>query len=290
MVKLNLVTVVGDFHINLTLVQMLKHYEPMVDTICINYYSTAKLTRIRSEEIQEFYKYLVDFGLDTSKIAILSRSGKKFDWDEVTTFYNKTTELDLDAYWLIADCDEFHYWPVAPRDIAEECKQKGYTFVTGGFLDRLGKDGSFPEIEGPGTNLDPLFPKVGFFRYPLSGACPNKVVMVKGGQKVVSGQHYALFPDKSTSWGTKHPLRYPVEDCFVQVHHFKWDSTILLRLDEVVKSKCSYFEEYDRMRRSIRDGKLDISKKEFCFEEFDPTLGYDSYRHWFKVRNLIIKV
>ena len=33
-------------------------------------------------------------------------------------------------------------------------------------------------------------PEAGFFRYPLSYACPNKVTLMKGKVKVSNGQHY----------------------------------------------------------------------------------------------------
>ena len=38
-----------------------------------------------------------------------------------------------------------------------------------------------------------------------------------------------------------HPLRYPVGrgEGFIQVHHFKWDSTVLERLKEVSETKKS---------------------------------------------------
>ena len=43
-------------------------------------------------------------------------------------------------------------------------------------------------------------------------------------------QHFVDFGNGETSWGKSHPLRYPVEKNFTQVHHFKWDYTVLQRL------------------------------------------------------------
>lgn len=289
--KLNLVTVVGDFHKNLTLVQMLKHYRDIVDEIYINFYVTKSNGISSYKYCEEFINYLKEAGVYQDNIKFITYCGGKYDWDQVTNLYNETTALDPKAYWIIADCDELQVWPESPRDIAKECEERGFTFVTGGFLDRIGEGGQFTEISSYDDNLDDLFPLVGFFRYPISGACPNKVVMVKGGQKVCSGQHYAIFPDGSNSWGSSHPLRYPVDECFVQVHHFKWDSTILKRLDSTSKSGCKYSDEYARMREHIGDSQhIDIKNNSYYIERFEPELGYESYRHWNKIRNIIIKV
>lgn len=283
--KVNLVTVVGDFHKNHTLVQMIKHYLPMVDSIYINFYYTDNSSILLEE-------YLFQNGIDLEKhnIFIINLAGKKYDWDRVTDFYNDTTALGKEnEWWIISDCDELQYWPVSPKEVAWECDQKGYTFVTGGFLDRIGKNGTFPTINSQ-SDLDVEFPLIGFFRYPMSGACPNKVVMVKTGQQVCSGQHYAIFPDGSSSWGTKHRLRYPVEDCFVQVHHFKWDSTIVERLKETYESGCSFCKEYEKMYNSILDNRINVENKRFYIENYSPELGYDSYRHWNRVKNIVISI
>ena len=52
--------------------------------------------------------------------------------------------------------------------------------------------------------------------------------------------------------GWNHPKRYPIEKGFIQVHHFKWDSTILERLKEVSETKedYSYWKEYRKMYRN----------------------------------------
>ena len=68
------------------------------------------------------------------------------------------------------------------------------------------------------------------------GICPNKVTLMKGKVQVSNGQHYVEFEDGTTSWGSEHPKRYPIEKNFTQVHHFKWDSSVFDRLQEVGKS------------------------------------------------------
>lgn len=284
MPKLNLVTVIGDFHFPLTAVQMLKHYKPMVDKIVINYYVTKESGMDAYESARKFQEYLKENGVEPNDFIV--SVGKKYDWDRVTDLYNATTRYSKD-WWLIADCDEFQIWPKDPKEIIQDCEKNGYTFITGGFLDRIGEDGKLEEIPGPDVDLNGLFPIVGYFRNYLSGACPNKVVAVKGGQEVTSGQHYAKFPDGTNSWGTEHPKRYPVDRCFVQVHHFKWDSSILNRLQETADSGCSYASEFDLMRESLEKG-VNLKEPRFRFERYSPELGYYSYKNWNEVTKEII--
>lgn len=292
MPKVRLVTVVGDFHKDLTLIQMLKHYEKWVDEEIIIHYVTGDKSQAEvAQESIEFSLYLTENGIENA--AVHTVQGPKYDWDKVTEFYNSITCNPLnnpDDWWIISDCDEFQVWKDDPRIFIEEARDLNCTFITGGFLDRIGEHGTFPEIEGPESDLDELFPLVGFFRYPMSKACPNKVVAVKSGQKVCSGQHYAVFPDGTNSWGSHHPLRYPVEKCFVQVHHFKWDKSILERLKETAESGCKYSDEYARMRENIKDGKIDILNPEFRIERYNPDKEYYSYRHWNQLRKQIISI
>ena len=136
-------------------------------------------------------------------------------------------------------------------------------------------------------------PNAGFFRYPLSRAEANKVTLLKGKHNVVPGQHFIQFDDGSTSWGKSHPLRYPVEKNFTQVHHFKWDYSVLQRLKEVSKSTAneSFAQEYAQMLSAIEylDYKLDLNNREFMFERIDKP-NYNHYRKWNSLREKILNI
>lgn len=279
--RLNLITVVGDFHFPLTLKWMLKHYSKLtrLDEIHIVYYETLG----DPAKYQEFIEIVKEF-----KPVIHKVSGKKYDWDKVTEFYNKFTEGP--DWWIVADCDEIQYWIVDPREAVQECINFGKTFVAGGFLDRIGEYGSFPEITSSDDDLDKLFPLVGHFRYLMSGACPNKVVLKYGDQKISSGQHYAVFEDGTNSWGGNHPQC--CSGIAVQVHHFKWDSSVLQRLKETGDSRCNYSDEFYKMFQAIVFNKfrIPIEKPKFMIERFNPSLGYHSYSRWNEVFREIQKV
>src|SRR6056300_617054 len=178
-----------------------------------------------------------------------------FNWDKVTEIYNETISLKSDEWWI-------------------------------------GEDGNFPKITKE-SNVWEEMPNAGFFRYPLSFAEPNKATLLKGTQRVVSGQHFIQFDDGTTSWGTEHPLCYPIEKNFTQVHHFKWDYSVLQRLKEVSSSKLheAFSHEYKMMLDSIkeRDYKLDLNNREFMFERVEKPI-YTNYRKWKPLTKKILKI
>ena len=130
----------------------------------------------------------------------------------------------------------------------------------------------------------------------MSGACPNKVTLMKGYVDVTPGQHYVQFANGTNSWGDKHPDRMPIEECFTQVHHFKWDSSVLKRLLEVAETKTdfSFHKEYNKMYRAIArsNWKIDIKNKDYFVEKLKnfSYIDYKDYPHWDKLRSLIVKI
>ena len=161
-------------------------------------------------------------------------------------------------------------------------------------MDRIGIDGTFPKVTRD-TDIHKAFPLAGFFRYPMSGACPNKVTLMKGSVEISSGQHYVQFAD-GTSWGSKHPLRMPVEECFTQVHHFKWDSTCIDRIKRVadVKKDYAYSDEYRVMYEAIKksDWKIDVENLKYLVEELKEFsyIDYNDYIHWNTLRDKIVTI
>jgi len=277
---LNLVTVVGEnTHI---LPHMLKHYENKVDKVYVGVYRQSENDNIL-EEIEEL-------GIDPFMVF----TDSKYNWNRVTDIYNSIKGTRPSDWWIVSDDDELQTYPYPLEDIVEQCERRGYEFVTGGFLDRIGKDGTFPKVTRE-TDLHKAFPLGGFFRYPMSGACPNKATLMKGSMRVTSGQHYVQFAD-NTSWGAKHPKRMPIEEVFTQVHHFKWDSTCIDRIKKVadVNKQYAYSEEYLKMYNAIKDSgwKIDINNPEYLVEELKEFsyINYNEYTNWNKLRDKIVKI
>jgi len=283
MQKLNLVTVVG--HNTTMLPHMLNHYKDIVDNIYVVVYRQHTLDGILED--------VINLGIKPYKVV----TEPKFNWERVTELYNEVKQTKPNEWWVVSDDDEFHIYPKPIREMIDGCEENGWEFITGGFLDRIGERGEFPLVEKD-TNIWEKFPLAGFFRYPMSGACPNKVCVMKGSVDVTPGQHYVDFGDGTNSWGKdniNHPKRYPLKrgEGFIQVHHFKWDSTVLERLKEVSETKKDYtfWQEYLKMYKGIESNgwKIDIDNDEFKLQHMIRKI-HSEYSEWQKLMKKIVKI
>lgn len=280
-----LVTVAGSR--SNTIAHQLKHYASLTSGAFIVIYQHEKSSLQTCDEIRDIAK---QFGAEIYAV----RTHRPYDWEQVTRLYNEVKNQFPESWWLVADDDELQVYWDEPQNLIRECDSNGWKYVTGGFVDRIGKDGSFPKIE-PDSNLWELFPVAGFFRHPLSRACPNKVTLCKGSIEVTNGQHYVRINgrDEYGPMGWRHPWRYPVYKEFVQVHHFKWDETAIERIRAVaeVNQTYSFSDEYRKMYEAIRDRnfRIDIENPLYCCQEMK-TNDYWEYRFWKKLTNLILHV
>lgn len=278
---LNLVTVVGsNTHL---LPHMLKYYEDKVDKMYVCVYKQG--------EDDNIVQQVNELGIEPFMVF----TEPKYNWDRVTEIYNTVKETKPDDWWLIADDDEFHAYPYGIEEIIKDCEKNKYTFVTGGFLDRIGENGTFPEVHKD-TDILKAFPYAGYFRYPMSGACPNKVTLTKGSQKITSGQHYAYFDEQTNSWGRHHPKRMPIQKVFTQVHHFKWDSSCIQRVKDVseTKEEYTYWWEYKKLYDAIKENKfkIDVNKPEYKIVKMknNSYIDYNDYPHWNMLTEYIIRI
>jgi len=279
---MNLVTVCG--HNTTMLYHMLRHYEPIVKHFYVNIYAHHKDDPV----IEEANSICEELGIKPYKIWI----EEKFNWNRVTEIYNEVTSTKPDEWWIVSDDDELQVYSKPIQDIIDECEENGWEFVRGGFLDRIGEGGDFPKINND-SNVWEEMPNAGFFRYPLSLAEANKVTLLKGKHNVVPGQHFLQFDNGDTSWGDYHPLCYPTEKNFTQVHQFKWDYSVLQRLKEVSNSTAveSFAQEYKVMLEAIvdRDYKLNLNEREFMFERVESP-NYNQYRKWKSLTKKILNI
>ena len=279
--KIRLVTVTGS-RVE-TLWHMLNHYKDLVDEMYVVVYEWEG-----SSTYNEVLKITKQF----EKAKIVERVTKeKFNWEYVTQLYNETKMLFPNDWWIVSDDDEFHIYSKPLNQIISDCERNGWELVRGGFIDRIGQTGNFPKINKK-ENIFEQFPVAGFFRYPMSGACPNKVCIMKGYIEITPGQHYAKI-DGQTTWrwqGWNHPLIAPVTDYNVQVHHFKWDSTCVERIKQVadIKKDYSFSDEYLKMYQSLRSNnfEVDVTNEEYMFEY----VGDVDYKQWDKLFKKIISI
>lgn len=265
----------------------IKHYEKMVDKIEFVIYET--------ELYPSLYGQVSKIIKDYENVSIVhSERHRIFDWERVTENYNKVKSLNKNDWYVIADIDEFHLYNTKHLStIIDDCENNGWILVRGGFLDRIGEDGSFKELNS--DDIFKQFPYAGFFRYPLSKACPNKVCLMKGHVEVTPGQHYAKI-DGQTTWkwqGWNHPIIAPLDKWSVQVHHFKWDKTSIDRVKKVAdnNTEYSYSKEYKLMYEELKksDFKINLFNEDYMMEKCDKSL-FSEYKQWKKLKNKIIAI
>jgi hypothetical protein len=283
---IRLVTVIG--HGLELLPHFINHYQKYVDEIHIVAY--------RSE-----LHPTIDFDIDDiiqnyNNIQIVkSVYHRVFDWEKVTKLYNQITSKYKNDWWVVADIDEFHLYPNNDlKKLVWDCEENGWDIVRGGFIDRIGKEGTFPKINGT-EDIWKQFPNMGFFRYPMSGACPNKICVMRGWVELTNGQHYVNI-DGHTTWkwqGWGHPLIAPIETHSVQVHHFKWDVSCIERIKKVadLNKEYSYSNEYMQMYKELEKSKflIDIYKNEFMFEN-SAIAEFNKYKGWNKLIKKIVSL
>ena len=278
---IRLVTVTGS-RTN-TLWHMLSYYKDRVDEIYVVVYEWDGFST---------YDDVLAITKQFPNVRIVDRVvAEKYNWEMVTTLYNKTKMLHPNDWWVVADDDEFHKYSKDLYEIVSDCDKNGWELVRGGFIDRIGENGTFPEIDND-EDIFEQFPLAGFFRYPLSGACPNKICILKGYIELTPGQHYAKI-DGHTTWkwqGWNHPLIAPINEYNVQVHHFKWDSTCIERIKAVadIKQLYSYSDEYKKMYQALRSNnfEIDITDSRFMIEH----AGFWGYNQWNKLFKIILSI
>jgi hypothetical protein len=284
---IKLLTVIG--HGTELLPHFIKHYQKQVDEILIAVYETD-LHPSLTDEVSEIIK-----NYDNVNITITIRE-RLYDWEKVTQLYNFVKMKSQSEWFVISDIDEFHLYPNDDlRQLINDCEKNNWDIVRGGFIDRIGRGGEFPELKD-NESIWEQFPNAGFFRYPMSKACPNKICVMKGYIDVTSGQHYAKIDDQTTwRWqGWSHPLIAPIETHSVQVHHFKWDSTSIERILDVanLNEDYAFSGEYFQMYKELKKTnlKIDVTNPEYMFELGLTSSTFNGYKNWNKLIKKIVSI
>ena len=136
--KIRLVTITGS-RTNI-LPHMLQHYADIVDEIFVVVYEWENFSTY--DEVEKIVSLFPN-----AKI-VRRETKEKFNWEYVTQLYNETKLMFPNDWWIISDDDEFHEYSKDLREIIDDCEENGWDLVRGGFVDRIGIDGDFPEIKG----------------------------------------------------------------------------------------------------------------------------------------------
>ena len=257
--RIHLVTVVGASA--QWLPHMLAHYRGLgIESFLIH----AHLSRPDDPVLPEIRRLTDEFDCEIASTTI-----GPWTQDVNPALYARSRNCNPNDWFVMADQDELHEYPSDLRATLEECELRGFDYIEGGFLDRLGPDGTFPRVASD-RNLWEQFPLGGFLSTPILDANPNKVVASKGHVGIAPGQHWA-----TCGRGC------PIDELYVPVHHFKWVEGIPQRLEnraafyrsigDPLWRESARFADYCRRHH----GRIDISDPLLWIAPCSP-----SYPHW----------
>jgi hypothetical protein len=122
-----------------------------------------------------------------------------------------------DDWYAVVDLDELHMYDRPLPDLIELCERGGYEHVCGCFVDRIGPDGTLPEVGA--DSLWEQYPWGGSVTSRLIGAPTVKNCLMRGRTGVGGGHH-----------GIPGATGLPRALSYVQVHHFKWTGSLVRRM------------------------------------------------------------
>lgn len=144
-------------------------------------------------------------------------------------------------WYILADLDEFHEYPLELPDLIHRCEQRGKDCVLGEMVDRVKEDGSIPEL----TNepLEIQFPVKSVITRDVMLACVQKIMLCRGIRNIDNGHH------------SMQEVSYPYPSRGV-IHHFKWHSGIVSRMKERLAQPHKDLPWYAEAQRFINHWQL----------------------------------
>jgi hypothetical protein len=175
--------------------------------------------------------------------------------------------VDDDEWWVVADLDEFHEYPVPLKLLHCELENAGYSYLQSQFLDRITSDGHLPRFE-PAADLWEHFPAAAYISRDLQQQPFKKVMLVRGHSPVGTGHHR---PDDGA--------RGHVRTGGV-VHHFKWYGSIIEKAVERRKSLVPGSRVYQKFDKLLqfweKNGRLPVAG-EFGFHYPAKPVGWPKF-------------
>ena len=149
-------------------------------------------------------------------------------------------DLIAPADWIVwCDSDEFQVYPQPLPALAAQCETQRIDFLRGLLIDRVAVDGSLAPFS-PERPVWETYPIACDTNRRLGGGDPRKVAMARGDVVVTGGKHALVdTAGRRTIAG------------WVQIHHFKWDASVIERLRFRVRpewrAKCPWWTESQQL-------------------------------------------
>jgi hypothetical protein len=185
-----------------------------------------------------------------------------------------------DEWFVYADQDELHDYPMPLEQLIDYCEQNGYEYVCGAFLDRLASNGKLTKLNRH-IPLSDQYPLGAWLSYPLCGAYPIKVVLAKGRIRLNRGQHNAL-----------NGRGCPISEILVKVNHYKWTAGLVplleARATNFKQLQLVHWAESARIVSYLRDhaGEIQLDDPLFLVA---PAESPSLYPHWEFIRNYLVE-
>ncbi len=160
------------------------------------------------------------------------------------------TSCAHDDWVLCVDFDEYVELPFELPELISQLETRNLNAMKGTLVDRISEDGGLPEVRlEPG--LWQQFPLAAPLTGELVAGCAEKVCLFQAPLKPRLGHHF-LTDDSEARFarGT------------MNVHHFKWDATLVPRLERTRRrfaqepERYYWRDEVDRALAGLRDGRI----------------------------------
>jgi hypothetical protein len=256
--RIHLVTLIGS-HVDV-LPHMLEHYRAEgVELFSVNVHLAHDDDRV----LDDVRSVTVRAGIDIESVYV-------GNWQAYeTSAWLASMRMHPDDWWVLADQDELQLYPDALPSLLAYCDQKGYDHIRGGIVDRLDEKGYLAAVD-VSRPLWPQFPLGGLVSPRFCGWLQMKVIAAKGHVTITPGHHRALAGHEC-----------PMEEIFVEVHHFKWTAGLIQRQAtraEAFRRKsvphwgeCARIVEYLEAHGEC----IDVLDRRFMCAVCEP-----SYPHW----------
>ncbi|MDE0837839.1 MAG: glycosyltransferase family 2 protein [Kiritimatiellae bacterium] len=155
----------------------------------------------------------------------------------------RSEQAEGEDWWVYADTDEFHEFPVRLATLRAQCLRTEKRYVMGRWIDRLADGGALPEID-PNMDLYRQFPWATHLSMSLGGKsfdATTKLCFV--GSDIVPSNSGFHRP-KDRNWRED-------PDCWpglIACNHFKWDQSVKLRLKQRIS-------EWSEVRNSVQEAE-----------------------------------
>jgi len=142
--------------------------------------------------------------------------------------------------WILwCDSDELQVYPTSLPEMVQRCEEHDVDFLRGALVDHVAADYSLAAFDAQSSIWD-TFPNAFNVTMALAHGDPRKVVLARESVRLSAGKHEPIgTQDLKTIVG------------WVQVHHFKWEATLLDRLRSRVRpewrAQFPWWEESQRL-------------------------------------------